>query len=248
MNELKNRTDSPTRPYDRNLPLLARYRAGDREAGEELARLNRPLVYSIAGRFAGRGADMEDLVECGNIGLVKAINTFDFSRECAFSTYAVPLIFGEIRRFLRDDGMIKVSREEKRLAALIGAERERRAMAGEDTGIASVAAAVGVSPEDAAGALFASSPVHSLEETVGDDEGLTLGSIVTDDEEPARTFDRLALRLAIEKLSEQERKIILLRYFRDLSQAAVAKALGLTQVKVSREEKKILERLRRELA
>ena len=96
---------------DKNLELLSRYRAGDRAAGEALAELNAPLVYKIAGKFTGRGVDIEELVETGNIGLVKAINTFDFSRECAFSTYAVPLIFGEIRRFLRDDGLVKVSRE-----------------------------------------------------------------------------------------------------------------------------------------
>ena len=101
--------------YDENLSLLLAYREGDREAGERLAVLNAPLVYSIASRFVGRGADMSDLVECGNIGLVKAMRTFDFSRECAFSTYAVPLIFGEMRRFLRDDGIIKVSREEKKI-------------------------------------------------------------------------------------------------------------------------------------
>ena len=105
--------------FDKNPALILRYRSGDAEAGEELVLLNTPLVYSIAGRFSGRGADMSDLIECGQIGLVKAINTFDPDRGCAFSTYAVPLIFGEIRRFLRDDGIIKVSREEKRLAALI---------------------------------------------------------------------------------------------------------------------------------
>ena len=100
------------KPYDRNLELLRKYREGDKESGEALAILNSPLVYSIASRFSGRGADMSDLVESGNIGLVKAIKTFDFAHGTAFSTYAVPLIFGEIRRFLRDDGLIKVSREE----------------------------------------------------------------------------------------------------------------------------------------
>ena len=103
--------------YDENLKLLREYREGNMEAGERLAELNFPLVYSIAGRFSGRGADMSDLVESGNLGLVKAMKTFDFSHGCLFSTYAVPLIFGEIRRFLRDDGIIKVSREEKRHGA-----------------------------------------------------------------------------------------------------------------------------------
>ena len=124
-------------PYDKNLILLRAYREGNAEAGEQLAELNAPLVYSIAGRFVGRGAEMSDLVESGTIGLVKAFKTFDFSHGCVFSTYAVPLIFGEIRRFLRDDGIIKVSREEKRLSALLLAERERRLSSGESVDIES---------------------------------------------------------------------------------------------------------------
>lgn len=236
-------------PYDKNLDLLRAYREGDSEAGERLAELNAPLVYSIAGRFSGRGADMSDLVESGNIGLVKAIKTFDFSHGCVFSTYAVPLIFGEIRRFLRDDGIIKVSREEKRLSALLCAERERRLTAGEDADIASVARAVGISPQDASSVLFASSPVRSLDEAAyDDDDGVTLGSIICDEDAEVRQFDRFALRMAIEKLSEDQQKLIILRYFRDLSQTETARILGLTQVKVSREEKKIMEILRRELS
>lgn len=244
---MKKETENKS-PYDKNLELLKAYRNGDGKAGEELAVLNEPLVYKIAGKFSGRGADMCDLVECGNIGLVKAMRTFDFSRECAFSTYAVPLIFGEIRRFLRDDGIIKVSREEKRLSAILNKERERRISNGEDAGIASVALAVGVSPADAASALASAAPVRSLDEKAyDDDDSVTLGSIVADDEEEVRQFDRLSLRLAIEKLDEQQRKLIILRYFRDFSQTVTAKILGLSQVKVSREEKKIIEILRREL-
>ena len=234
--------------YDKNLELIEKYRRGDKEAGEELALLNKPLVYNIAGRFSGRGVEMDELVEMGTIGLVKAINTFDFSRECAFSTYAVPLIFGEIRRILRDDGMIKVSRENKRLSALLNAERERRLGCGEDVGVVSIAKAVGVSPQDAAAALFATSPVRSLDEAAYDDEdSVTVGATLFDTEAEGREFDRLALRFAIEKLGEAERKIIILRYFKDFSQAETAKVLGLTQVKISREEKKILAALRAEL-
>ena len=241
--------EEKTKAYDENLTLLRAYREGDAEAGERLAELNAPLVFSIAGRFTGRGADITDLVECGNIGLVKAMRTFDFSHGCVFSTYAVPLIFGEIRRFLRDDGIIKVSREEKRLSALICAERERRLSAGEDADLSAVAAAVGVSVQDAASALFAGSPVRSLEEAAYDDEdSATLGSTLCDEEEEIRRFDRFALRMAIEKLSEPWQKLIILRYFRDMSQTETARILGLTQVKVSREEKKIMDFLRRELS
>ncbi len=194
-------------PYDENLRLLSEYRAGNEEAGERLALLNAPLVYSIAGRFTSRGADISDLVESGNIGLVKAMKTFDFSRECAFSTYAVPLIFGEIRRFLRDDGIIKVSREEKRLSAILSQERERRLSAGESADIASIAAAAGVSVQDAASALFAASPVRSLDERAfDDDDSTTLGSIICDDEAERREFDKIALRVAIENLTEPQRR------------------------------------------
>ena len=236
-------------PYDENLMLLQAYRQGDEEAGERLAILNAPLVYSIAGRFTGRGADMSDLIESGNIGLVKAMKTFDFSHGCVFSTYAVPLIFGEIRRFLRDDGIIKVSREEKRLSALLCAERERRLAAGEDADIITVAAAVGISPQDASSALFASSPVRSLDESAYDEEdSTTLGSTLCDEDAEIRQFDKFALRMAIEKLSDHHRKIIILRYFRDLSQTETAKILGLTQVKISREEKRIMDILRHELS
>lgn len=235
--------------YDENLALLRAYRDGDAAAGERLAVLNSPLVYSIAGRFASRGADMSDLVECGNLGLVKAMKTFSFSHGCAFSTYAVPLIFGEIRRFLRDDGIIKVSREEKRLSALLNAERERRIATGECTDVASLATAVGISVQDAASALFASAPVRSLDECAfDDDDSTTLGSLIADEDAELREFDRLALRVAIEKLSDNHRRLIVLRYFRDFSQSETARILGLTQVKVSREEKKIMDILRRELA
>ena len=235
--------------YDKNLELIARYRAGDAEAGEELALLNKPLVYNVAGRFSGRGADSDELVEMGTIGLVKAINTFDFSRECAFSTYAVPLIFGEIRRFLRDDGIIKVSRENKKLSALLNAERERRIATGESVGRAAIAAAVGVTAQDAAAALFATTPVRSLDEAAYDDEeSVTVEATVFDKDAESREFDRLALRFALEKLGATERKIIILRYFKDFSQAETARLLGLTQVKISREEKKILALLRAELS
>lgn len=244
--EIKEKTSSA---YDANTDLVREYKRGSEEAGAELARLNSPLVYSIAARFRGRGVDFGELCEAGSIGLVKAMNTFDTERGCAFSTYATPLIFGEIRRFLRDDGIIKVSREQKRLSALLAAERERRQNAGERCDIESVAAAVGVSAQDAAAAMFALTPPRSLDESpTGDEDGRTLADTVCDECAEERDFERLAVRLAIERLSEFERKIVILRFFRDMSQVEVARVMGLTQVKVSREEKKILERLKRELS
>lgn len=234
--------------FDRNPELIMRYRAGDAEAGEELVNLNMPLIFKIAARFRDRGRDMGDLIECGTMGLVKAIRTFDPDRGCAFSTYAVPLIFGEMRRFLRDDGMIKVSREERRLSALLNRERERRLAVGEPADIESVARAVGVDVRDAASAIFADVPVRSLEESVsGEEDGTTLGSLVADEDEERASFDKMALRMAIERLSPLHRRIVVLRYFRDLSQTETARILGISQVKVSREEKKIIEQLKREL-
>ena len=233
------------KPYDKNLELIKRYRLGDKAAGEELVLLNRPLIYNIAARFTGRGVDKDELFEIGSIGLVKAINTFDFSRECAFSTYAVPLIFGEIRRFLRDDGMIKVARESKRLSALLNKERERRLNTGEDVGIVSLAKAVGATPEDSAIALFATMPVQSFEDSIGEStDERNLESTLCDADEGIRNFDKMAIKFALEKLGDTEKKIIILRYFRDFSQTETAKILGLTQVKISREEKKILAKLK----
>lgn len=231
--------------YDRNPELIMRYREGDSEAGEELVRLNTPLIYSIASRFRERVTDMSDIIECGTLGLVKAIKTFEPQRGNAFSTYAVPLIFGEIRRFLRDDGIIKVSREEKRLSAILNREREERIARGQPADIEAIADAVGVSVQDAASALFSEAPVRSLEESIyDDDDTVTLGSTLCDEEEEIRSFDKLALRLAIEKLDDVHRKLVILRYFRDLSQTECAHILGLSQVKVSREEKKIMAKLR----
>lgn len=230
--------------YDKNPELILRYRAGDTDAGEEIVRLNTPLVYSMAARFRERGADMSDIVECGTLGLAKAIRTFEPERGCAFSTYAVPLILGEIRRFLRDDGPIKVSREEKKLSARLNRERELRQMRGEKTDIRSLADAVGVSCADAASALTSDIPVRSLEECVYDDDDATLGSTLSDEDEELRNFEGISLRYAIDSLSEKERRLVILRYFRDLSQTECARILGLSQVKVSREEKRIMAKLR----
>ena len=240
-------TDIPSRKcaYDKNPRLIEKYRQGDRAAGEELILLNKPLVCSIAARFSGRGTDAEDLVAMGNMGLLKAIRTFDLERGCAFSTYAVPLIFGEIRRFLRDDGIIKVSREEKRLLAKISAERERRQLLGQDVSIKAIAAALSVPPAEVTSALCSGAPVRSLDDKAYDEEDSPpLCAVVYDEDEERKNFDKLSLTLAMEKLDPWQKKLIILRYFKDYSQTETAAALGVTQVKISREEKKILGILR----
>ena len=231
-----------------NAALLARLRAGDAAAEEALLIRNRPLVLGIAGRFPTRYCEREDLVQMGMMGLLRAIRSFDPAKGCALSTYAVPLIAGEIRRFLRDDGAIKVSRAQKSLAARLLLEKERIEGEGRCATLAELADACGVSKEDAAAAEAAAMPILSFSDPVGERGDTTLGSVIADENEEELRVDRLALSMAMEKLSPLSRKILLLRYYRDLSQEATARALGLSQVKVSREEKKILAFLRTELS
>ena len=242
------------RGYEQNLLLIERARNGspleEEEATTELIRRNAGLIRTIALRFCDRGVDFEDLLQIGTIGMIKAIRSFDLSRGTCFSTYAVPLIFGEIRRFLRDDGSVKVSRTQKRLGAILVAEREKMMRETEgEVKISALAERVGVSASEAAAALDAVSPVRSLSEVVwGEEDGPTLENTLADENETERELDRIALAAAIDKLPELRKKIILLRYFRDYSQEKTARVLGLTQVKVSREEKKILTFLRGELS
>ena len=230
--------------HERNRVLLREAQGDDPEradaALEELVLENSGLVRTIAHRFTGRGTDEEDLVQIGMIGMVKAIRSFDLSRGTAFSTYAVPLILGEVRRFLRDDGIIKVSREEKRLSVIINREKERRRNLGLRCDVHSLAAALGMSPADVASAIGSEVRPRSLEESVfDDDDSTTLGCMIADESE-ATSFDRLALRMAIETLGEEHRRIVYLRYYKDYSQSETARILGLSQVKISREEKKIM--------
>ena len=219
-------------------------------ATEELIHLNMGLVRSLAARFRDRGTEMEDLVQIGTIGMIKAIRSFDLSRETTFSTYAVPLIIGEIRRHLRDDGLIKVSRYHRKLGLeLMNARSRIVTQRGYEPGIEELATLCEVSPEDAAIAMDAISPVASLSEVVGgDDSNLTLESrIADDDNEIERISDSIALGQAISHMPELWKKIILLRDYRNMTQQETADVLGLSQVKVSREEKKIMAFLRGEL-
>lgn len=213
-------------------------------------RLNMGLVRSVALRFRERGTEMEDLMQIGSIGMLRAVRSFDLSRGCAFSTYAVPLIIGEIRRFLRDDGMIHVSRTAKKLGMdLMGARNAILAREGREPRLEELADLCGVSATEAAAALDAITPVSSLSEPVwGEEDGVTLEQTVADAEDSLdRLFDRIALGQAVSRMPPLWRKIVLLRYFRDCTQQKTADLLGLTQVKVSREEKKIVEFLRGEL-
>lgn len=238
--------------YARNLELVRLAQSGDEQAFERLIIENTPLVRSIALRFRDRGTELDDLMQIGMIGMVKAVRSFDFDRSTAFSTYAVPLIVGEIKRYLRDDGVIRVSRIYKRTGMMLMRERARiNAEEGREPGIAELAALCGVSAEEAAISLEASSPVMSLSDHAYGDDGVTLENVIPDDDagnsmECIR--DKLAISQSLRKLPENQRRIVLLRYFRNKTQQETASALGLTQVRVSREEKKILDFLRKELS
>lgn len=219
------------------------------QAMQRLIEENIGLVRSIAIRFRDRGCELEDLIQIGTIGMMKAIRSFSFERGNAFSTYAVPLIMGEIKRHLRDDGPIKVSRTYKKLSMELSRARNRiSSEEGREPTIAELAEACGVSVEEASVAFEAVSPIASLSESFGDDEKLTLESqLSSDDCEIERLNDKIALGQAISKMPKEWQKIVILRYYRDMTQQQVADALGLSQVKISREEKKIIEFLRCEL-
>ncbi len=244
------------RGYGQNRELIG-IAQGDNEqeamkACELLIENNYGLVRSIALRFRERGMELEDLMQIGTIGLLKAIRSFDLERGTCFSTYAVPMIFGEIRRALRDDGPIKVGRYYKKLGIqLIRVRNDIINNEGREPHVKELAQAVGVSAEEAAMALDAMVPPSSLSDFVyGEEEGAVLEDILADTDsidENQRFFDRMALREAIAKMSEQWQKILLLRYFRNKTQQQVADILGLSQVKVSREEKKIVAFLQNEM-
>ena len=238
--------------YERNQELLRRASEGDCEAEAALVEENLGLVRKVARRFLDRGTEYEDLVQIGTIGMVKAIRSFSPERGTVFSTYAVPLIIGEIRRHLRDEGPIKVSRIYKRQGMMLMCEKNRiAAEEGRDAGIAELAARCGVSIEEAAVSLDAMSPVTSLSDFVYGEDTVTYENVIPDEEserESERICDHVALSQCIHRLPELWQKIVLMRYFRNMTQQQTANALGLTQVKISREEKKLLAALREELS
>jgi RNA polymerase sporulation-specific sigma factor len=238
--------------YERNTALLERVRDGDREAEAQLLEENAGLARRVARRFLDRGTEYEDLIQIGTVGMLKAIRSFSLERGTAFSTYAVPLIVGEIRRHLRDDGLLKVSRIYKKQGVALMHEKNRiLTEEGRDAGIAELAALCGITAEEAAISLDAISPVASLSDSVFGEESVTYEGILADTDsldETERICDRVALAQCIEKLPPEWRKIILMRYYRNMTQQQTAQVLGLTQVKVSREEKKILAALKKELS
>lgn len=229
---------------NRTEELIARAQNGDPAAKEALVTENAGLIWSVARRFQGRGAEMDDLYQLGCLGFLKAVEGFDAGFGTQFSTYAVPKIGGEIRRFLRDDGTVKVSRGIKEQAAQIKTARNRLAnILGREPTVSEITAQTGISPEDIAIAEIATSATESIQRETGE-EGFSLEQILTDTESEEKMLERIALNQAISRLSEREAMVIRLRYFHGLTQQRVAAVLEVSQVQVSRIEKKALGHLR----
>ena len=226
--------------------LLAAQR-GDREIAGRLVEENSGLIWSVARRYFGRGADPEDLYQLGCLGFLKAIEGFDPDYGTQFSTYAVPKIAGEIRRFLRDDGAVKVSRGLKEQAGRIHAARrllEQRL--GREPALSELARETGLQPEEIAVAEAAAGPAESLQRETGED-GFTLELVLGDYGAEERMIEHVALRALIEQLPARERQVICLRYYHGMTQQSCARVLRVSQVQVSRLEKRAVERLRQRL-
>ena len=224
---------------------------GSKEARERLVVDNAGLIWSVVKRFYGRGYDPEDLYQIGVIGLLKSIDKFDFQYDVKFSTYAVPMIIGEIRRFLRDDGMIKVSRPLRETAVRANAVRERLMKEkNREITVLELAEAMEMKVEDLVPALEAGREVESLSATVyakEGEKGLSLEECIPDQRKEENMVERILLQEALAKLTPRERRVILLRYFEDKTQMDIAKIMGISQVQVSRIEKKVLLSLRRNM-
>lgn len=227
--------------------LILAARSGDREASEKLITENTGLIWAVVKRFFGRGAEPDDLYQLGCVGFLKAIEGFDPQYGTQFSTYAVPKISGEIRRFLRDDGAIKVSRGMKERSAAIKMCRNQLLSAlGREPTVLELSRHTGLSPEEIAMAETATATTESIHAEAGED-GFTLENILSDTESEESMVERLALQQAIEGLPERERTVIRLRYFHSLTQERVAKVMKVSQVQISRIEKKALKLLRERL-
>nr|WP_317361652.1 SigB/SigF/SigG family RNA polymerase sigma factor [uncultured Blautia sp.] len=233
------------------LALLGRAHQGDKEARDILTEKNMGLVHSIARRFQNRGVEMEDLVQIGSIGLLKAIDKFDTGYDVKFSTYAVPMITGEIKRFLRDDGMVKVSRPLKEEAARAYAVREELFLkTGREPALEEIAAELNIDREELVLAMESAVQIESLQKTIfqSDGSGISLeDKLPQEKNQQEEVLDRLLLQQMLGMLEPKERELIYLRFFMEKTQTCVAKKMGMSQVQVSRLEKKILSRLREKL-
>ena len=224
--------------------LILLSQEGNRDATQQLMEENQGLVWAIARRFFGRGVEADDLYQLGCLGFLKAVEGFDISFGTQFSTYAVPKIAGEIRRFLRDDGSVKVSRSLKEQSAAIKSVRNRLTSAlGREPTVQEISRQTGFTPEEIALAETATAATESIQKENGE-EGFSLENILSDTESEERMVEKIALRQAVAALPERERTVIQLRYFHGLTQQRVAKVMQVSQVQVSRIEKKAIIQLR----
>lgn len=225
--------------------LIRQAQSGDKQAAEQLLTENSGLIWSVAKRFIGRGTDTEDLYQLGCLGFLKAVDGFDLAYGTQFSTYAVPKISGEIRRFLRDDGAVKVSRSIKEQAATIKTTRSQLTAAlGREPTVYEISQQTGFSPEEIALAETATAATESIQRETGED-GFSLENVLTDTESEEKLVEKISLRQAIERLPEQEKMVVMLRYFHGLTQERVARVINVSQVQVSRIEKKALGNLKK---
>jgi RNA polymerase sporulation-specific sigma factor len=234
------------------MQLIKLAKEGDKIALDNLVEMNLPLVSSLSKKFLNRGYEYDDIFQIGCIGLVKAINNFDESFNVKFSTYAVPMIVGEIKRFLRDDGIIKVSRSIKNTARKLHYDRDTLTKKlGREPTIEELSKFSEIDKEDIITALESSNSMQYLYDTIHHDDGapvLLIDKLSEDYEEDTEVIDRLALKEALTKLDLKSRQIIMLRYFKDKTQIQVAKMMGISQVQVSRIEKKVLKLMREKLS
>lgn len=235
---------------DETMKLIEMAHNGDKAARERLVMDNVGLVWSIVRRFTGRGCETEDLFQIGSIGLIKAIDKFDTAYEVRFSTYAVPMIAGEIKRFLRDDGMIKVSRSLKELSyKLFQAREEMTAKLGREPTLEELSQELKVEKEEIVQAMEAGGEVESIYKPIHQKEGSEIrlmDKLEEKERQEEKILDNMLLQQLLATLDKEERRLIYLRYFQNQTQSAVGKKLGISQVQVSRMEKKIMEALRRE--
>lgn len=228
------------------LPLLDAAREGDQQACERLLEENAGLVWSVVRRYMGRGTDPEDLYQLGCLGFLKAAQGFDPTLGFQFSTYAVPKIAGEIRRFLRDDGAVKVSRGVREQGSVVRKNRDLlQIRLGREPTLSELSEETGMTAEEIAAVETANAPVSSLQSEIGD--GLTIEQTVGDEGMEERTLERIALREAVASLPDRERQVVELRYFRGMTQERASRILGVSQVQVSRLERKAVDRLREKL-
>lgn len=234
--------------HEETMALIQKAQNGNVEAKEILVRKNIALVKSLVKKFLNRGHDYDDLLQLGSIGLIKAIQNYDPSYNVRFSTYAVPMIMGEIKRFLRDDGMIKVSRSLKELVNKSAVAREQlKASLGRDPSIQEIAEEIGTSPEEIVYAMDAVRTPASIYDVIYEDEDspiLLIDKISEESSETDEAMDRVTIKDLLSKLDKRERTIIIMRYFRDRTQSEIADVLGISQVQVSRIEKKVLTKMR----